>query len=159
MMINLPVYLAVIGLVMSSLTGCVAQTKAVTNPPLATPSITAPPLVIQQPSTAIEHTWHVVAINSTSTHNATLSFYDNGQGSAYAGCNRIRFSYRIDGQKLAIGQIFSTKKACPEMATEHLLLRHLPHITTYTVSDNLLTLVGNDSRIVSQQNSYRQPSL
>ena len=76
----------------------------------------------------------------------TLSFRD-GTVSGDAGCNTFRGSYALDGDRLAIGRLATTRKACPGkgvMEQEHQLVAALEAVTTWAIDHGLLDLHRGD---------------
>ena len=63
-----------------------------------------------------------------------LQFLDGGQVSGSGGCNNFSGSWRLDGQRLSIGPLAATRKACPQpegvMAQEAAFLRALESATS-----------------------------
>jgi heat shock protein HslJ len=67
------------------------------------------------------------------------------QGSA--GCNRMKGTYTLDGDKLKFGPLATTRMACPAMETETAFLKALEATTRYEVSGSSLTLYGADTAV------------
>ena len=65
-----------------------------------------------------------------------------GKVAGNAGCNEYTGSYTVDGDKLTIGPLASTKKACPpaETALETVFLTAMGKVATYTVTSGSLEL-------------------
>jgi len=63
-----------------------------------------------------------------------LQFLDGGQVAGSGGCNSFSGSWRLDGQRLSIGPLAATRKACAQpdgvMAQEAAFLRALESATT-----------------------------
>jgi heat shock protein HslJ len=67
------------------------------------------------------------------------------QGSA--GCNRMKGTYQLDGEKLKFGPVATTRMACPAMQTETAFLKALEATTRYEVKGSSLTLYGADTAV------------
>lgn len=90
----------------------------------------------------------------------TLSFA-NGTVSGSAGCNGFRGSYKLQGDRVAIGQLTTTRKACPGdgvMKQEANYVAALQNAATWKVERGLLTLFGADgNRLVEAQGPASRP--
>lgn len=90
----------------------------------------------------------------------TLSFA-NGTVSGSAGCNTFRGSYKLQGDRIAIGQLSTTRKACPGdgvMKQEANYVAALQNAATWKVERGLLTLFGADgNRLVEAQGPASRP--
>lgn len=84
----------------------------------------------------------------------TLSFA-NGTVSGSAGCNGFRGPYKVQGERIAIGQLSTTRKACPGdgvMKQEANFVAALQNAATWKVERGQLTLFGADGdRLVEAQ--------
>lgn len=61
----------------------------------------------------------------------------NGNG----GCNSLRGTYSLDGEKITLSQMIMTMMACPNMEAEHEFTQALGKVVKYTlVGDNLILL-------------------
>ena len=108
------------------------------------------------PAAALEGTeWRLVDIGgqpapagADSTRHPGFTLIAEGrkvQGSA--GCNRMKGTYQLDGQKLKFGPLATTRMACPDMLTETAFLKALKATTRYEVSGSSLTLFGADTAV------------
>jgi heat shock protein HslJ len=108
------------------------------------------------PAAPLEGTeWRLVDIGgqpspagADSTHHPGFTLLAEGrkvQGSA--GCNRMKGTYHLDGQKLKFGPLATTRMACPAMQTETAFLKALEATTRYEVSGSSLTLYGADTAV------------
>lgn len=100
---------------------------------------------------SLQGQWQITATNPRTAlpQSAYLTFDKDGQGSAYAGCNHMNFSYTLNGEALTIGQVSSTRMACSDMALEQFLGRHLPKINRYQIANNQLILMGDNISITT----------
>ena len=57
-----------------------------------------------------------------------------------AGCNEVNASYTVDGGSLALGQVVSTRKACPDMFLETAFLGGLENTAAYRLDGHTLIL-------------------
>jgi heat shock protein HslJ len=80
--------------------------------------------------------------------SASATFAD-GTVSGNAGCNDYSGSYTIDGDKLTIGQLATTRKACgpAETALETAFLAAMGRVATYSVSDESLELKTAEAKV------------
>lgn len=63
------------------------------------------------------------------------------------GCNTLMGSYLVENERIAFGQIASTKMACPEpqMKTERNFLAALKQVTAWSVDGSKLVLLGDNN--------------
>ena len=63
------------------------------------------------------------------------------------GCNTLMGSYLMENERIAFGQIASTKMACPapQMKTERNFLTALKQVTAWSVNGSKLVLLGDSS--------------
>lgn len=63
------------------------------------------------------------------------------------GCNTLMGSYRVENERIAFGQIASTKIACPtpQMKTEQDFLAALKQVTAWSVDGAMLVLSSDNS--------------
>lgn len=63
------------------------------------------------------------------------------------GCNTLMGSYRVENERIAFGQIASTKMACPalQMEIERDFLAALKQVTTWSVDGAMLVLLSDNS--------------
>lgn len=91
----------------------------------------------------------------------TLSFRD-GRVSGDAGCNTFGGTYTLDGDRLAIGRLATTRKACPGkgvMEQERQYVAALEAVTTWTIDRGLLDLHrGDGERALTAKRSDPAPS-
>ncbi len=107
------------------------------------------------PAAPLEGTeWRLVDIGgqpapagADSTSHPGFTLLPDGKVQGSAGCNRIRGSYKLDGEKLKFGPLATTRMACPAMETETAFLKALEATTRYQVSGSSLTLYGADTAV------------
>ena len=107
--------------------------------------------VAAQPATAEGVDWQATGINngqggvvSTATTQLATATFSDGQLSGSGGCNRFTATYEIDSERISIGPVASTRKACPEpegvMDQEQQYFQALENATTYRLSSDRLEL-------------------
>lgn len=82
----------------------------------------------------------------------TATFTEDGTVSGSAGCNQYNGSYTLDGDKLSIGPLTTTKMACPEpiMAQEQAFLAALQSAASVAVeADRPVLRTADDAIAVS----------
>ena len=135
--------------------GTADSTGASAAPDTSAPAAAEAP-VPAPPAAALEGTeWRLVDIGGQpapaggdSTRHPGFTLLAEGrkvQGSA--GCNRMRGTYQLDGEKLKFGPLATTRMACPAMETETAFLKALEATTRYEVSGSSLTLYGADTAV------------
>lgn len=91
----------------------------------------------------------------------TLSFRD-GRVSGDAGCNTFVGTYTLDGDRLAVGRLATTRKACPGkgvMEQERQYVAALEGVTAWTIDRGLLDLHrGDGERALTAKRSDPAPS-
>jgi len=83
------------------------------------------------------------------SHPITLSFTEDGAGGT-AACNGYGGSYSISGDTIAFSELFQTEMACfPEeaMESERRYLEGLTRVETISLTDETLTLSGEDTEL------------
>lgn len=76
----------------------------------------------------------------------TLAFRD-GRVSGHAGCNDFHATYTLDGDRLVIGRVATTRKACPGegvMEQERQFVAALESVTTWAIDHGMLDLHRGD---------------
>ncbi|MBY0276883.1 META domain-containing protein [Candidatus Binatia bacterium] len=90
----------------------------------------------------------------------TLAFRD-GRVSGFAGCNEFHGTYTRDGDRLAIGRLATTRKACAGegvMAQEQQLVAALESVTTWAIDRGMLDLHRADGeRALTAERSASAP--
>lgn len=95
--------------------------------------------------------WNVVTFNngkqavvSSAIPGVGISFGSDGMASGFSGCNTFTGSYTASGNKLAIGPLATTRKACTEpkgaMEAEAQYLAALQAATNYQVQGQMLSM-------------------
>ena len=87
--------------------------------------------------------------NDTPAGVATLTFADGGELSGSTGCNRLAGTYEVDGDALTITLGPATLMACEDEALnaqEQAIVNGLPEVTTFTATEDSLTLLGFDEQ-------------
>jgi heat shock protein HslJ len=97
-------------------------------------------------------TWALTSYASETGQQAVLpdttitATFDSGYITGSAGCNRYSATYQLSGNEIKVSSIASTLMYCaiPDgvMTQETTYLLLLKTVTSYTISDNVLTLSG-----------------
>ncbi|MCJ8167347.1 META domain-containing protein [Pontibacter sp. E15-1] len=69
--------------------------------------------------------------------------------SGFTGCNRLSGRYTLDGQKLKLSELRTTRMACTETETENKMLDVLRRADNYRISGDLLTLFEGTSAVAT----------
>ena len=82
-------------------------------------------------------------------HPITFEFDNEGNIAGDASCNRFGGSCQIEGDKIKVGPLRSTRRACqPEiMQQEHKFLALLAAATEWSIEGNQLVLTGSEGQI------------
>lgn len=72
------------------------------------------------------------------------------QIAGHAGCNRLSGGYEIQGDRLELTQLTTTRMACPELETEHAFLNALEEVARWRLIDNQLVLLDESNATVLQ---------
>ena len=108
------------------------------------------------PAAALEGTeWQLVDIGGqpapagadTMRHPGFTLIAEGRKVHGSAGCNRMKGTYQLDGEKLKFGPLATTRMACPAMQTETAFLKALEATTRYEISGSSLTLYGADTAV------------
>jgi putative lipoprotein len=112
--------------------------------------------MVRQSSTAEEVTifdrdWVAEAIDGAAAHDKarpTLRIGKDGKVSGRGGCNGFFGSAKVDGQKLAFGQIGSTEMACEQavMDQEHSFHQALERAASFRIVEGKLVLADKDGK-------------
>lgn len=89
--------------------------------------------------------WQLTELLSDTLANDTrvfVHFAADGKVYGNSGCNQFSGSWGLDNQRLRLGQMASTMRACPEpqMQLEQVFLAQLALADNYTLADNTLSL-------------------
>lgn len=81
----------------------------------------------------------------------TLAFSADGSVSGNAGCNNYMGSYTLDGDKITIGPLATTRKMCAEdvMQQEALYIKALESSATWSVTQILTTRNADDAMAIN----------
>ena len=100
----------------------------------------------------IEGAWSVNGVNDgrkalmSTLRGTTLTLsFAGGTVSGSAGCNTFRGTYKVQGDRVAIGQLSTTRKACPDkglMKQESNFVAALERAATWKIEEGELTLRG-----------------
>lgn len=89
--------------------------------------------------------WQLTELLSDTLANDTrvfVHFAADGKVYGNSGCNQFSGSWGLDNQRLRLGQMVSTMRACPEpqMQLEQIFLAQLALADNYTLADDTLSL-------------------
>lgn len=94
---------------------------------------------------AADVTWKLIEINGTAFQaEATLQFPEEGKITGEGPCNSFFGAQTLPYPWFMADQIASTRRACPELGSEALMLQTLEKMTLAEVSANVLIL-SNDA--------------
>jgi heat shock protein HslJ len=121
-------------------------------------TLTTPP--VPSPTPLAATTWSLESIIEGTTASSlvagtSVTLTVNSDAGSYSGkaCNNFGGDVTVAGDSITFGVAHSTNVACPadELAQENGVLSILPHITTWVVAGNTLTLTapGNTLRFVA----------
>ncbi len=114
---------------------------------------TALAMETNQPTPALPgSTWQVTTFagqTPLADHPITIEFDNEGNIAGDASCNRFGGACKIDGAKIEVGPLRSTRRACePEvMQQESKFLSLLRTATAWTITGSELTLATTDGEI------------
>jgi putative lipoprotein len=103
-----------------------------------------------KPDATLSNTyWKLVSIGGEDYDHATanrephIRFRQDGDRlSGFTGCNEFTGSYRVDGDRLELGEVAATQRACLEgMDIEQRYLRELRAVDAYLISGDTLELL------------------
>ena len=117
-----------------------------------------------EPAPALEGvTWHVTGFNNgrqavvSPAVGTELSLrFRDGAVQGQAGCNDFRAPYTSDGDRMSVGPVVATRKACPGegvMQQEREFLAALATATTWTVRGGMLDVHRADGQRVLTANA------
>ncbi|GAP37175.1 DUF306 protein [Piscinibacter sakaiensis] len=118
---------------------------------LAAPAADEAPLVWPGPE-AVRTAWRIVQARSEpllDRRQARLEFRDDGRLVGHTSCNALSADYRLDGPRLVLGALVTTRRACAPllMEQEDRVLSALEAVATARVRpDGLLELRDADGR-------------
>ena len=116
----------------------------------------------------IEGAWNVNGVNDgrkalmSTLRGTTLTLsFAAGTVSGSAGCNTFRGTYKVQGDRVAIGRLSTTRKACPGqgvMKQEANYVAALEKADTWKIEDGELTLRGaSGERLVTAVGADKRP--
>lgn len=86
-------------------------------------------------------------VSTRNTGSITASFDADGKVNGSAGCNRYFASYQLEGEKLTLSAVGTTRKICPSpegvMKDEQGFLRSLSTTSAYRIHDRELRLLDD----------------
>lgn len=108
-------------------------------------------------ATLVGTTWGATGVNNgrggvvslVAETELTARFADDGSLAGSSGCNRYRGSLTVDGSRIAIGPLATTRMACEEAvsAQEAMFLAALQRATVYRIDDDTLELRDDDGAL------------
>lgn len=111
--------------------------------------------LVYEPLTALAgSTWQLLTYNDRDVLTdslITLEFGEDGQISGSGGCNSYGGMYTLDGDRITIERIRSTRMACADEAAtrqEQDFFTALQTATTLTIEGDQLTLTGEDDAVL-----------
>ncbi|MFD3165420.1 META domain-containing protein [Herpetosiphon sp. NSE202] len=114
-----------------------------------------PTVDVSQPGAGLTGSkWNVLQINGQALKGQQalpLSFEADGRASGHSGCNGYGGDARIDGDRLTLGPIMSTKMACadPELQQqETTLFEALEKVTSYKMAGDKLSLLDDSGTVM-----------
>jgi heat shock protein HslJ len=91
------------------------------------------------------------SIINLSSLKANISFDSNQKLQGFAGCNRFFGSFSLQPQfnsgSISLGNIGSTRMACPQLSLESQILAGLQSITRYEIRNKTLLLFNHDTQL------------
>jgi heat shock protein HslJ len=123
-----------------------------------------------QPATLAGTSWEALSYNNGKqavvsvavSTTITANFGQDGRLSGNAGCNDYSAAYQTAGNKITIGPIAATQKACSQagvMDQEMAYLAALPTAATYSISAGRLELRTADGALVAQYQEVKPVAL
>jgi putative lipoprotein len=125
--------------------------------------LVAPATPPRTPDASLTNTyWKLVGIgdepytHETSNREPHIQFREQqGNMTGFTGCNNITGPYSVDGDKLDLGEIAVTMKACIEgMDVEQRMLAALRGVNRYEISGNTLRLLEGDAAALEFEAVY-----
>lgn len=102
--------------------------------------------------------WHLVAfkgkdiqLEEAKAEHPFIEFSEDETLSGFTGCNNLRGGYSLaDAQKIKFSNLISTKKFCPEMATENEFLSVLTLARAYEFENRALNFYDKEHQLLAQ---------
>jgi heat shock protein HslJ len=137
-------------LLMSTLLLATAATAGCTSNVTPSPNATitsAPALQLEGTTWKLTSLATETGMNNTLPNTTITAKFDDGNVTGSSGCNRYFGSYQVNKTEIQIGQVGSTLIFCTDpdgvMIQESSYVLLLKNVTSYTISDNALTLSDN----------------
>ena len=94
-----------------------------------------------------------------SDHPVTFEFDKEGNIAGDASCNRFGGSCKIEGNKIEVGPLRSTRRACETdiMQQEHKFLALLGAVTAWSMDGEELVLTAPDGEIRAERRAAPEP--
>jgi heat shock protein HslJ len=81
----------------------------------------------------------------------SLRFQPEDRVAGSGGCNRFTGGYEVDGARLRIGPVASTRRACAHgMALEQRFFEALALVERFELGERTLTLLRGDGRLLAR---------
>lgn len=91
-------------------------------------------------------------VSDRATGHINAEFESQGRLSGFAGCNQYSCSYRVDGEKLELSRVITTRKLCHEpeniMKTEAGFISALGSTARYSIQNDELILFNEKGKTV-----------
>ncbi len=156
--------LAASGLLLITLAACAATAPAPSAAPPAAvapaPAASVPPAPAVAPDPKVLGLWRIEQARSaplTDKRAARLDFGADGRLTGNASCNSLTASYTLAGDKLKIGPIATTRKACGDasMEQEDRVLTALERAARATVpAHGFLTIQDADGAVLMRASRF-----
>jgi heat shock protein HslJ len=111
---------------------------------------------VAEPDRALVGTrWVVQAVEKNGSvssvpgdREAFLTFSADGKVQGRSACNQFGGDAKVDGDKIAFSDLFSTKMACPDdvMTVENTMLAVMSGVAVFDIDGDQLTLTGPDGQ-------------
>ena len=116
----------------------------------------------QAPVTLPGSAWEVTNFGEQTPladHPITFEFDTEGNIAGDASCNRFGGSCKIEGDKIEVGPLRSTRRACePDiMQQEHKFLALLAAATAWSIDGDVLILTAPDGEIRASRTAAQSP--
>jgi len=114
----------------------------------------------QAPATLPGSAWQVTTFAGQAPpadHPITVEFDNEGNIAGNGSCNRFGGACKIEGNKIEVGPLRSTRRACePEvMQQEHKFLALLAAVTAWAIDGDELILIAPDDEIRAKRSETK----
>jgi heat shock protein HslJ len=106
--------------------------------------------------TILDAYWMLLSMDGESpqapnnTHTAYLRLQENENDvKGFSGCNNFFGKYTLSGSSLTFSNLGSTRMMCPDMEKETEFMRMLERVTSYSLSDRILTFYEDKEAIAT----------